>query len=447
MNLEKRLENVTVIGAGGKMGSGIALLLAVEMAKRRASPGNKGKKFRLNLMDSRDDALDDLMDYIRAQALRIAEKSAVELRKIYEEREDLVENKDIIDEFLVEVTRGIRLSTDLSCAKNSHMVFEAIVEDEEIKISVYKKLKEICGEETFFFTNTSSIPIHVIDEEAGLGGRLIGYHFYNPPPVQKLVELIPSRNTRPELVEISMELGKLLRKKLIRSNDVAGFIGNGHFMRDGLHAISEVERLSKEHGYVQAVYMMNKVSQDFMIRPMGIFQLIDYVGVDVFQCILKVMDKHIPNAGLHSSLVDNYVEKGVIGGQYPGGAQKDGILKYEKSKPAGVYDIEKGEYVLFDKEGWTGEADEKLGPLPKEWKPWKTMLSLPSRDEALAAHFKALKSMDTLGAGLCMRYLKRSAEIARNLVKDGVAEKVEDVNGVLLNGFYHLYGAVNEFVE
>ena len=65
---------------------------------------------------------------------------------------------------------------------------------------------------------------------------------------------------------------------VVPSNDVAGFIGNGHFMRDILYATREVEKLQKEFGFVEAIYAMNRISQDYLIRPMGIFQLIDYVG-------------------------------------------------------------------------------------------------------------------------------------------------------------------------
>jgi 3-hydroxyacyl-CoA dehydrogenase len=71
-----------------------------------------------------------------------------------------------------------------------------------------------------------------------------------------------------------------------------------------LHGIAEMERLAKEHGFPEAVYMINRVSQDWLIRPMGIFQLIDYVGVDVFQCILSVMNRFIEGEDLHSDLVD-----------------------------------------------------------------------------------------------------------------------------------------------
>ena len=56
--------------------------------------------------------------------------------------------------------------------------------------------------------------------------------------------------------------------------------------------------------------MVNKVSQDFLIRPMGIFQLVDYVGLDVCQCILEVMNDRLPGGRLHSPLVDRMISAG-----------------------------------------------------------------------------------------------------------------------------------------
>ena len=444
MTLDERLENVAVIGAAGKMGSGIVLLLAQEMAKLKIKNPDKG--YHLYALDVSEKALDGLMSYMRAQATKAAEKSCMMLRELYKGRADLVENYDIIDQFTHDVLSVLRPITDLSLAKNAHMVFEAIVEDVNVKNKVLKQLNELCSKETFYFTNTSSIPIHILDEDVGLGGRIIGYHFYNPPAVQKLAELIPAKTTKRELVDISHEIAKRLRKKIIPSNDVAGFIGNGHFMRDILHAIGEVERLSDTFSLVEGIYAMNKVSQDFLIRPMGIFQLIDYVGVEVCQLIMKVMSIHIPGVTLGNKLIDRMVEKKVIGGQYADGSQKDGFLKYEKNRPAGVYDIDKGKYVMFDPEGWTKKVDEKLGPMPEGWAPWRKLLVDPKKEEKLQDCFGNLKKMDTLGAELARAYFKRSKEIGEGLVDDGVAQKAEDVNGVLTNGFYHLYGPANNYM-
>ncbi|MFO7888793.1 MAG: 3-hydroxyacyl-CoA dehydrogenase family protein [bacterium] len=444
MTLDQRLENVGVLGAAGKMGSGIALLVAQEMAKLKIK--NPKKDYHLYAMDISEKSLDGLLSYIRKMATKSAEKGCVMLRELYKDRSDLIENYDIIDQFTQDVMDVIRPVTDISALKDAHMIFEAIVEDEKVKFKVLDQINNLCSKQTFYFTNTSSIPIHVLDKEVGLEGRIIGMHFYNPPAVQKLVELIQSDNTKKEVADSALELGKRLRKKIVPSNDIAGFIGNGHFMRDILHAVGEVEGLKDDLSQVDAIYALNKVSQDYLIRPMGIFQLIDYVGVEVCQLIMKVMTKYIPDTTLQSSLIDSMVEKKVIGGQNPNGSQKDGILKYEKGRPAGIYDLKKGSYRLFGDGDWKEKVDKKLGNLPDGWAPWRALLRDPKKDDKLQTIFHNLKSLETLGADLAKKYFKRSKEIGEELVRQGVADNVEDVNKVMTNGFFHLYGPVNDYV-
>jgi len=97
MTLDDRLENVAVIGAAGKMGSGIVLLLAQEMAKLKIE--NPDKVYRMVAVDISEKALDGLKTYLHAQARKAAEKGCVMLREIYKERPDLIENYDIIDQF------------------------------------------------------------------------------------------------------------------------------------------------------------------------------------------------------------------------------------------------------------------------------------------------------------------------------------------------------------
>jgi 3-hydroxyacyl-CoA dehydrogenase len=445
MNLDERLQNVTVIGAAGKMGSGIGVLIAQEMAKLRLKPENKDKIYRLNLLDVSEPALDGLRAYMKAQLLKAAEKSTVVLRELYKNRQDLVENSDIINAFVDDSTRVLNFGTDMEMAKKSSLIFEAISENEKTKIKVYKKLNKMCGEDALYLTNTSSIPIGYLDDKAGLNGRLIGYHFYNPPVVQKLVEVITARSTNDELKEIAQELGKRLRKKLVPANDITGFIGNGHFMRDGLYAISEVDRLRSKFRYTGAVYVMNRISQDFLVRPMGIFQLIDYVGIDVFQCILKVMRTHLGENTLRNRLVDKMVRYGVLGGQYADGSQKDGFLKYEKNRPVGIYDVRKKEYFIMTEE-WKKRIDKKIGPLPDGFAPWRALLMDTKKEEKLKAHFDKLKTMDTLGAKLAIDFLKKTKSIGQSLVESGVANSADDVNAVLMNGFFWLYGPINEYI-
>ena len=108
MNYEERLKNVTVLGAAGKMGSGILLLTAAEMADLSLKPENKGKEFVLNAMDVSEAGLAGLLEYIRGQARKLAEKKTVILRKLYEDRKDLIENYDIIDQYVFDVMKRIR---------------------------------------------------------------------------------------------------------------------------------------------------------------------------------------------------------------------------------------------------------------------------------------------------------------------------------------------------
>jgi 3-hydroxyacyl-CoA dehydrogenase len=241
-------------------------------------------------------------------------------------------------------------------------------------------------------------------------------------------------------------LGKRLRKIMIPANDVAGFIGNGHFTRDGLHAISQAKEIQNDFSSVQAIYIMNKISQQFLLRPMGIFQLIDYVGLDVFQSILRIMNPYFKDENLHSDLIDQLVAKNVKGGQFPDGRQKAGFLKYENHKPAAVYDLNSGTYLAYSQDIWKAEADEKIGALPGSYHPWKELVKDAERGEKLKSYFSELSSMESLGAKLAMEYLKRSKEIGKKLVSDGVANSADDVNGVLMNGFFHLYGPINDFV-
>lgn len=442
MTLDHRLEKVAVLGAGGKMGSGISLLLAREMTMQKLRPENRNKTFQLSLIDLSDNALTGLQKYLVVQSKRFVEKNADRLQPFFAEGTTV---ETMTESFIAELQSLINPSTELAAAKDSRMVFEAILEKIDLKTSVFKQLKEICGADTYFFSNTSSIPLHELDDRVGLDGRIIGFHFYNPPAVQKLVELILPKKIQPDLPEIARELGKRLRKIIIPSNDIAGFIGNGHFMRDGLHGIAEVERLAAEMPFPEAVYVMNRVSQDLLIRPMGIFQLIDYVGLDIFQSILNIMSPYFPDEHLHSSLIDSLVEQSVKGGQFSDGSQKDGFLKYVDGRPAGVFDPAAGEYRLFSEGNWRENADAYIGELPKSHVSWKTLLKDAAKHTALETYFSDLQEFDTNGAKLAAAYMKRSKAIGELLIAAGVSESAEDVNGVLMNGFFHVYGPINDY--
>ena len=445
MNYADRLSNVAVLGAAGKMGSGIVLLTAMEMADVRLAAADDPPGMVLHAVDVSEKALAGLQRYLRAQVLKAAEKKTVALRRAYSARADLVENEEIIRQYVEDVVGLVHPTSRIESAYDSRLVFEAVNEDPDLKVRLLSAIAASGPEDLWVLTNTSSIPIHELDEKVGLGGRIIGFHFYNPPAVQKLVELIRAESTVSELGDFAVEYAKRLRKTVVPSRDVAGFIGNGHFMRDALYAVSEVDRLAAKSGFVEAVAMVNKVSQEFLIRPMGIFQLVDYVGIDVCRSILKVMGERLAGEDLSSPLIDRLLSMGVSGGQFPDGSQKDGLLKYEKGRPAAVFDPSRKAYTpLAD---IAGRVDSALGALPGQVRPWKTVIQDPDRDRFLESYFEELAGMKTPGSDLARRYGQESKAIGLGLVKNGVAAGPEDVNTVLLTGFYHAYGPINGYFD
>jgi len=446
MNYADKFTNVTVLGAAGKMGSGILLLTAMEMTDLSLKPENRGKQFVINAVDVSSDALLGLMGYVRAQVLKAAEKKVVILRELYKERSDLIENGEIIGQYIDDVMLRIRPTLNLDTAFDSTLIFEAIKEDPKLKVQILSYINKKSKTIPWFFTNTSSIPIGELDADAGLGGKILGVHFYNPPAVQRLVEIIKGENTLDDLVNFAVMYSKNLRKVVVPSNDFAGFIGNGHFMRDALYGIREAEKLAEKRTLAHGIYMVNKITQDWLIRPMGIFQLIDYVGIDVCQYIMSVMDPYLPDEELHSELLDEMVTKqGISGGQNSDGSQKDGFLKYEKNRPVAVFDVKMKQYVPFS--DIENECDDALGQPPASVKPWKSVIGEADKEDYFTRFFNEMKQTGSYGAELAMNYSNRSKEIGKKLVADGVAQNQEDVNAVLLTGFYHAYGPINNYLD
>lgn len=446
MTYEDRLQNVSVLGAAGKMGSGILLLTAVEMADLSLKPENKGKSFVLNAIDVSPEGLSGLMKYLRDQVRKVAEKKTVWLRKMYADRDDLIENYDIIDEYIFDVMNIVRPVTTMAAAYQSTLIFEAVSENRALKVKLLGDIDKNNENSPWYFTNTSSVPINLIEKEANLEGRILGFHFYNPPAVQRLVELIVTDKTLAEVESFAKDYAKNLKKIIVPSNDFAGFIGNGHFMRDALHGISEAKALAEEKNIplYKAIYIINKVTQDYLVRPMGIFQLIDYVGVDVVQFILNVMNPFVSDEDLHSDVLDKMMLQGVKGGQMSSGAQKDGFMKYKGGRIVAIWDMHKQTYV--DVEDFQDECNEMMGNMPSSAVAWKSILRNKKKDDLLAAFFTDLKNSDDLGSVIAVKYGRRSKAIGEKLVSDNVANETDHVNTVMLTGFFHAYGPVNNFL-
>jgi 3-hydroxyacyl-CoA dehydrogenase len=174
MNLDDRLRNVSVLGAGGKMGSGISLLLSREIILQKLNPENKNKEYRINLIDVNPQALKGLESYLKVQAKKYAQKNFENLKADYPAGMD---EETLSSQFVEDLSSFLNPTTDLYSACQSFMIFEAILENIDLKLSIFKQLNEKCSRDTFFFSNTSSIHYRLSFLQSACRAKAGGSHY------------------------------------------------------------------------------------------------------------------------------------------------------------------------------------------------------------------------------------------------------------------------------
>jgi enoyl-CoA hydratase/3-hydroxyacyl-CoA dehydrogenase len=160
--------------------------------------------------------------------------------------------------------------------KGADLVIEAVPEDLSLKRVVYKEVSSYADPKTVFASNTSTLPISEMADLTDRPGSFIGLHFFNPPQLMKLVEVIRGRETDQSTVESLMTFVEALGKTpVLVQKDVAGFIINRIFIPLVHEAIFCKERDGVTYEEIDAAL---KFKLGF---PMGIFELADYTGLDV----------------------------------------------------------------------------------------------------------------------------------------------------------------------
>lgn len=181
-----------------------------------------------------------------------------------------------------EVLERVSFTTELEDLKGAGVVIEAIIEDLEAKKEVFAELDKIMPEDAILATNTSSMSITVIAEATKRPDRVAGMHFFNPPQIMKLVEVVRGYKTSDETVATLMELARQLGKEPIEvKKDSPGFIVNRIMIPQFIEAI----RLAEEG--VASLEDIDKAVKLGLNYPMGPFELQDFAGVDIG---LYVMD-------------------------------------------------------------------------------------------------------------------------------------------------------------
>ena len=174
-------------------------------------------------------------------------------------------------------------STEAADLSEADVVIEAATEDPEIKLETFRKLDEAARDDVVLASNTSSIPIATLGAATGRPDRVIGMHFFNPPPVMALVELTPSLSTSEQTVAFARGFGERLGKTVVVAKDHAGFIVN----RLVIPYLCSAIRLFDE-GFASREDIDTSMTLG-MNHPMGPLRLADFIGLDTVLQIAEVL--------------------------------------------------------------------------------------------------------------------------------------------------------------
>jgi len=269
------IKKICVCGAG-TMGSGIAQVAAQN-------------NFSVILFDVNEDML-------------VKSKSSIESNL-----QKLVDKQKISDDKKSEIVKRITFTSE----KNNcfaDVIIEAVIENKEVKQQLFDELSLINNDETIFATNTSSISVSELSENKNYAARFAGMHFFNPAQIMKLVEIIRTRSTAENVIEILIELAKQLNKVPVVCNDAPGFIVN----RVARHFYLEAMQLAEEN--VADVETIDKIMEASGFK-MGPFKLMDLIGMDVNYSVSNIVWNALgkPERLKPSSLQKNKVEANELG--------------------------------------------------------------------------------------------------------------------------------------
>jgi len=285
------IKNITVLGSG-IMGHGIAQVSAMA-------------GYNVVLRDIEQQFLDKAMEKIKWSLDKLVSKE-----KISENERD-------------EIFSRIKPIVDLKDAvHNCDLVIEAVPEIMDLKKKVYAELDKIAGDQVVFASNTSTLPITEIANTISRPKKFIGIHFFNPPQLMKLVEVIPGQETSNDITNLTINFVKSVNKiPVICRKDVPGFIVNRLFIP-----------LVHEACYVMERQKIQQTEIDSAVKfrlgfPMGIFELADFTGLDVIQ--KATVEMHVRDKKVilpHPTIEQLYNEKKL--GQKSG----EGFYKYSDDK-------------------------------------------------------------------------------------------------------------------
>jgi 3-hydroxybutyryl-CoA dehydrogenase len=215
-----------------------------------------------------------------------------------------------------ECLERIGAATDLGALSGVDLVIEAATEDRATKREIFARLGAITRSEIVLASNTSSIPIRELGEASGRPDRVIGMHFFNPPPVMALVELTPSEDTSEETFAFASAFAsEVLGKTAVRSGDEAGFIVNRLLIPYLFDAIRLCESGFATREDIDTAMKLG------LAHPMGPLALSDLIGLDTLVSIGEVLREAFPGDPRFEApdLLRELVARGRLGTKSGGG--------------------------------------------------------------------------------------------------------------------------------
>ena len=240
-----KINQITVLGSG-IMGHGIAQISAMT-------------GYNVNLRDIEQSFLDKAMDKIKWSVNKLVEK-----QKITPSEAENIINR---------IHPVVDLEQSL---KSSNLVIEAVPEDLNLKKKVYEEIEKFATDDMIFASNTSTLPISEISAFTTRPDKFIGLHFFNPPQLMPLVEIIPGLKTEQQVTDLAINLVNEVKKTpIVCKKDVPGFIVNRIFIPLVHEAAYCLDRSNA------SMVEIDSATKYKMALPMGIFELADYTGMDV----------------------------------------------------------------------------------------------------------------------------------------------------------------------
>lgn len=293
----EEIQSACVVGAG-TMGHGIAQILAA-------------KGIRVTLIDQNDEILTKGKERIQQSLNKFVEKRTI--RKADAEA----------------TLHRIKLATNYDDAKSADVVVEAIFEDLEAKKSLLSELDKITPPSSILASNTSTLSITQMSKATQRPSQVVGMHFFNPPQLMPLVEVIKGQYTSDETAETAMQLANRIGKTpILVRRDVRGFIVNGvlgPLFNETFWIVYRGEA-TKEEIDASAKYVAG--------FPMGILELADFIGLD----IIHDASQHVDEAVAGDTKVCPILEPMVKGGKL-GQKSGEGFYKWTEGRPRIPFEI------------------------------------------------------------------------------------------------------------